>query len=261
MKLSIFGACSRQRSTSSIHGLVGARSQQRSTSPLPGLVASILMSVAPILAAADASSASAAPHARAAFHAVGPLDASQLQAIRIVSRSVLGAKRGQISDAGQIALRDEVKALSVSIDEALAPRAASVTLLNKESAESSAQTSRARGEDRFAAVRSRLSSLRERRRQGGVGNGRADHVAGVRTQDLVAKAGKLDAEVQAALDAPPAERPAKLRELRSRLQVQGQYELMMERRAAADARQKTSGKKQFAPPPETPTISTIVKHR
>jgi hypothetical protein len=229
------------------------------------IVASILTSVSLIIVstgagAGDARSLNAARNQLGAFHAVGPLDASQLQAIQTVSRSVLSAKRGQVSDSEQIALRDEVKALSVSIDQALAPQATSVRLLDNES---SKQVSRAtaRDEDRFATVRSRLSSLRERNRQT-TGHRREGHVDAVRTEDLVVKAGKLDEEVQAALAAPPPERLTKLRELRSRLQIKGQNELMMERRAEADARRKKEGGKgRSAALPETPTISTIDKHR
>lgn len=215
------------------------------------IVASILMSLMPMLASGAGE--------EDALHAAGALDAGQLQAIQQVSRSVLGAKRGQVSDAEHIALRDEVKALSVSIDQALAPQAASVILLNKESAALSTSASRP-GEERFATVRSRLSSLRERNRQA-TGQRRKDHADNIRTQDLVAKAGKLDAEVQAALAAPAAERVTKLRELGSRLQTKGQHEHMLERRAEADARRKDSGAEQSVAAPETPTISTIVKHR
>lgn len=237
--------------------------------------ASILASVLPILAtAADTGARRAAEDRSDTYHVIGPLGASQLQEIQKVSRSVLSAKRGQVSDAEQIALRDEVKALSVSIDQALAPQAGSVMLLNKGSAKLSAQESRisARGEeDRFAIVRSHLSSLRTRNRQT-TEHQRESHVDTVRTEDLVAKVNKLDKEVQAALDAPTEERFAKLRELRSRLQIKGQDEEMMELRAKADAHQKESqkekdsnkdsdDKKQFEPPAETPTISTIVKHR
>ena len=225
------------------------------------IVALVLASVLPILAGADnAGSFSAAQNRPGVFHAVGPLDASQLQAIQAAGRSVLSAKRGQVSDAEQIVLRDAVKALSVSIDQALAPQAASVTLLNSLNKGFTGSSAPARGEDRFATVRSRLSNLRERRQQASE-HRREDHVDNVRTENFVAKTGKLGDEVQAALDAPPAERFTKLRELRGRLQSKGQNELMMERRAEADARGKESGKEQFAPPPETPTISTIVRHR
>ncbi len=228
------------------------------------IFASIFASALPILAGADDLGAhNSAQEQSGRFHVIGPLGASQLQDIQKASRSVLSAKRGQVSDAAQIALRNEVQALSVSIDQALAPQAGSVTLLNKGSAKLSAQESRisTRGEeDHFAIVRSHLSSLRERNLQT-TEHQRESHVDTVRTEDLVAKVDKLDKEVQAALDGPAEERFAKLRELRNRLQIKGQNELMLEQRAEIAASRKDTAKEQFLPTPETPTISTIVKHR
>ena len=133
------------------------------------IFASILVSVLPILAGADEANLITAERDKpGAYHAVGPLDASQLQAIQHVSRSVLTAKRGYKGNAEQAALRDEIKGLSAVIDTALAPqRGSKVVLLDTAASSVSANVEKPRvGEDNhYGEVRARLATVRERRQK------------------------------------------------------------------------------------------------
>ena len=232
------------------------------------IFASILVSVLPILAGADeANSITAERDKPGAYRAVGPLDASQLQAIQHVSRSVLTAKRGYKGNAEQAALRDEIKGLSAVIDTALAPqRGSKVVLLDTAASSVSANVEKPRvGEDNhYGEVRARLATVRERRQKIEKRTRRADSDPDKpQTENLAAKVAELERETDAALNAQGGERITRLRGLHERLQAKGLQQTMDKRfEKPANAPEDAASRNGSGLPNRiTPTISTLVRHR
>ena len=227
------------------------------------IFASILVSVLPILAGADeANSITAERDKPGAYRAVGPLDASQLQAIQHVGRSVLTAKRGYEANAEQAALRDEIRGLSAVIDTALAPQRGSKVLLLDSPASADVKKPRVGEDNRHAEVRARLATLRERRQKIERPTRRADP-GKPQTESLAAKVTELERETDAALNAQDGERITRLHRLRERLQTKGLRETMDARfeqpaDGPADAAPRNGA---GAPSRIAPTISTLARHR
>lgn len=226
------------------------------------VIAATFATLAPTFAGADDGNAPESRRHRTAFHAAGPLDAGQVQAINHAGRSVLVAKRGHQPGAEQAALRDELKALAAAIDAALAPRPGAIVLL-RNNAVPSADVMDTRHE-RFTELRARVKSVRTRRQriEGGARqtSARLDQPT---TQQLATKVAEIEREIDAAVNASGNDRIDKLRRLRERLQAKTSRETSDERFAkstegAADA----APREEIKPPDQsTPTLSTLARHR
>lgn len=223
------------------------------------VIAATLATLAPTFAGADDGNAPDSRRHRTAFHAAGPLDAGQVQAINHAGRSVLVAKRGHQPGTEQVALRNELKVLAAAIDAALAPRPGAIVLL-RDNAVPSANVTDAQREERFTELRARVKSVRTRRQriEGGARqtSARLDQPT---TQQLATKVAEIEREIDAAVNASGNDRIDKLRHLRERLQAKSWRETSGERFAkstegAADAAP-------HAPDPITPTLSTLARHR
>lgn len=226
-------------------------------------IAAMLASLAPNLVGAGEAGALDPGQNRVAFHAAGPLDAGQLQAIQHAGRSVLTAKRGYGPSAEQVALREELKALSAAIDAALAPRPGANVLL-RDSADASAATPSAAPGDRVGELRARLATVRERRQKIEGDTRRApSHPSQPRMRQLTAKVADLEREADAALNASGGDRIDRLRRLRERLQAKDWPETMDERSGKPAGRSGDAAPREVAgaPSESTPTISTLVRHR
>jgi hypothetical protein len=201
----------------------------------------VLWEMLVVLACAHATSATAQVQGGVPSPRPG-LDPGRAESIRVLGRAVLSAKHGEPADPETEALLRDLDALRAAIADRLRPASGTVSLAPADGAEG--ETPSAGRDPRDTAVRAAARGLETRSaglRHRAV---RLYPATSPRTspQAVADTAARLARETEEALDAPPADRHARLEGLHRRLA----------RRSMQEA----------APPvPATPTLATRVRHR
>lgn len=176
-----------------------------------------------------------------------------LQAIQGLGRVVLGAKHSALPDADEIALFNELKALSSTLDQAtFATKKPSPITLKNDDAKPRMESASASDNNSDRMLQTRLVSLREGHKRVSTGTREKKHdMRAQRASVLAAKAAEIDDVLKSALNSPKEQRVEKLSVVRERLRLKNLDEQL------ADIKQTTG----IEAPKPTPTFTTIVRHR
>lgn len=181
-----------------------------------------------------------------------PLGPETVYMVQGVSRSVLAAKQSVMQDPDELALGAELKALSELLTQLSIESTTPKISLKSDNGSKNGKNGAPGNYEQASAIESKLASLNQRYSRMKDKKQKEKQVESLqRNEALVAKAAEIHDEIKTALIAPQQERAKRLARLRERLEA-GRIPAITESKKSSSGGEDSN---------QTPTISTIVRHR